>query len=225
MVLEPLTDDIWVCRAPLRFLGLLAIGTRMTVVRTPGGLVVHSPCAITPEVVRAVDALGRVQAIVAPNLYHHLSVGAARAAWPEATLVAPARLARKRKDLTIDHALEDGPLPAWGGALELFRVEGSMLGETLLYHRPTRSLVTADLFENFVEVDDPITRLYLKAGGVYGRPGWHPLLRVVYRDRRAAAASLEPVLALDLARIVVAHGEVVEGDANAALRTAMGFLW
>lgn len=217
-------DGAWVRHAPLRFMGLFELGTRMTVLRAGDGLVVHSPVPITAELKAAVDALGPVRFVVAPSLYHHMFVASATDAWPDARLLAPAALRKKRPDLRIDADLEAGAPSAWDGTLELFPIRGSMLGETALYHRSSKTLVGADLFENFTHVEHGLTRGYLKLGGVYGKPGWHRLLRSVYRDRKAARASIETLLALDLENIVIAHGDIVTARARETLQEALAFL-
>ncbi len=223
--LTRVADGVWAVAAPLRFMGLFAIGTRMTIVRAGDGLVVHSPIALDDALKTAIDALGPVRHVVAPNAFHHLHAGEAIEAWPYAQLLAPAALRKKRKDLRIDAELESGPPGAWGGDLQLHPIGGSMLNETVLFHAPTGTLVASDLLENFVHVEDAFTRQYLKLGGVYGKPGWHRLLRFVYRDRAAARASLERVLDLDLERIVIAHGDVVTTTPKETLREALAFLW
>jgi hypothetical protein len=222
--LQAIADAVWVARAPLRFMGVFAIGARMTVLRAGDGLVVHSPIAIDDELKAEIDALGPVRFIVAPNAYHHLFVGDAMKAWPDASLVAPAALRKKRKDLRIDAELESGPPVAWGPDLQSFPIRGSMLKETVLFHAPTGTLVGSDLFENFVHVEDALTRQYLKLGGVYGKPGWHRFLRFIYRDRAAAKASVERLLDLDLERIVIAHGELVTARPKETMREALAFL-
>jgi hypothetical protein len=86
----------------------------MTVVRLPGGkLLLHSPIAADPDLVREVTALGTVAYIVAPNLLHHLFVGEWQQACPDAsTYVAPG-LDTKRSDLAIEGVLGDEPEPGW----------------------------------------------------------------------------------------------------------------
>jgi len=222
--LEAIADGVWVAPAPLRFMGVFAIGTRMTVIRTGGGLVVHSPIAIDDELKTAIDALGPVRFVVAPNAFHHLFAGDAAKAWPDAKLLAPAALRTKRKDLHIEDDLESGPPAAWGGDLQTFPVRGSMLNETVLFHAPTKTLVASDLFENFTHVEHAFTRQYLKLGGVYGKPGWHRFLRFVYRDRAAAKTSIERLLDLDLERIVIAHGDLVTTKPKDTMREALAFL-
>jgi hypothetical protein len=222
--LVAIADGVWVERAPLRFLGVLELGTRMTILRAGDGLVVHSPIPIDAERKKAIDALGTVRSIVAPNLFHHLYAGPAAELWPEATLVAPRALRKKSPKLAIRADLEDGPLPAWADEIETYVVKGSLVRETLLWHRPSKTLITSDLFENFQAVDHFATRAYLKLGGVYGKPGWHWMLRPVYRDKPAARASLAPVFDLPIERIVIGHGEIVTERAVDTARGALAFL-
>lgn len=222
-MLEPLADGVWTAPAPLRVF-TFAIGTRMAVVRLPdGGLLLHSPVPIDAALAGEIDALGPVRHVVCPNLFHHLFAGDALRRYPDALLHAPARLAKKRPDLRIDRTLGDAPDPAWGGAIETCAIAGSMLGETVLFHAASGTLVSADLLEHFERCDEAWTRLYLRAAGVYGRPAWNRLLRFLYRDHEAARRSIDRVLDWPIQRISVAHGEPVLHDACVALRD--GFAW
>src|SRR5262245_41947351 len=155
-------EGVWVHRVPFKFMGMIQIGTRMTVLRlADGGVLLHSPVPITSELADVIEAIGRVKWVVAPSLYHHVHAGDAIKRWPDARLLAPAALRKKRTDLRIDAPLEDAPPSAWQGIVEPYRIAGSMLEETVLYHRPSKTLVGADLFENFTAVDDFATRTYL----------------------------------------------------------------
>jgi hypothetical protein len=58
-----------------------------------GNLLLHSPISMTPGRRAAVDALGRVTHLYAPNLYHHLYIGEWAAAYPAALVHAPVDLA------------------------------------------------------------------------------------------------------------------------------------
>ncbi len=70
--MQQIDSDLWVSDAPLRFVGL-EVGARMTVVRLPDDqLLLHSPVAPTPDLVRDVKELGQVTYLVAPNRFHHL---------------------------------------------------------------------------------------------------------------------------------------------------------
>src|SRR5262245_66152309 len=82
-------DGIWLCPAPVRFLGM-RLTTTMAVLRlADGGLLVWSPVALTPERRAAVEALGRVTHLYAPDLFHHTWLGEWIAAYQGARVHAP----------------------------------------------------------------------------------------------------------------------------------------
>jgi hypothetical protein len=222
--LPPFAQNIWTALAPHSFIGL-HMGTRMTVVRLSSGeLLLHSPIPLNGELRAAIDALGPVAHIVCPNLFHHMYAADAVAAYPQAMLHGPAALQRKRKDLRFGAVLTNQPHPDWYGDLELLTIEGCMLGETIFYHRASRTLIACDLVENFHQSPHWLTRNYLRLGGILGRAGWHPLLRIVYRDRRRARACVDRVLAWPFERVALAHGELLTENAHAAVREGLAWL-
>ncbi|MEO1482411.1 MAG: hypothetical protein AAFU77_09925 [Myxococcota bacterium] len=75
--LVSVTKDVWVAKAPLALPGGIEVGATMTVVRLADrGLWIHSPIPLNQALVTELDALGEVRWIVAPNLLHHLFLGA-----------------------------------------------------------------------------------------------------------------------------------------------------
>jgi hypothetical protein len=223
-MLERIDEDLWVAKSPQSFMGL-QVGTRMTVVRLPGaGLWVHSPIAPTPELRAAVDALGTVEHLVAPSLYHHLRVGDWASAYPQAAVHGPAALARKRKELRLTSRLEDAAAAPWASALVPVRIDGCMLEETVFVHGATRTVVSSDLTENWSDHPHWPTRAYLKMSGVYGKVGWPAPLRIVYRDRPAARRSIAALLEHDFDRVLLAHGDVIVRGGKDAVRQTFEFL-
>jgi hypothetical protein len=222
--LERIAQNVWSVAAPHAFLGI-RFGTRMNVVRLPdGSLMLHSPIAIDERLASEIDALGTVRHVVCPNSWHHVYAAPSLARYPGALLHAPAELAPKRPDLRIDRFLSDEPAPEWGGALAPIRIRGTMLHETVLFHSPSATLLTADLIENFQHAEHWPTRAYLRLGGIYRRPGWHRLLRFFYRDRATARADVDRVLALPYERILIAHGEPIAGDPRPVVRQGLAWL-
>ena len=68
----------------------------MTIVRLPsGGLVLISPIELSVSHRQALDKLGVVDHIIAPNLFHHLFIGAAQTLYPEAKVWGVAGLPQK----------------------------------------------------------------------------------------------------------------------------------
>ena len=151
------------------------LGARTTVVQLPGGSVtILGPGRFSDEEARAIDALGPVRALVAPNLMHHLFLGPARDRWRDAQLVAPAALAKKRADLKIDLPIDGSgsaaSLPADGsGVLEPTFV-GGMPGvdEIAWRHAPSRTLVLSDLCFNVRRVRLAPGHAGRGAGGLTG---------------------------------------------------------
>ncbi len=223
--LQAVADNIWVCAAPHSFVGL-HVGTRMTVVRlSSGSVLLHSPIPLTPELIAEIKAIGHVEHVVCTNLFHHVYTAEVLKVWPHARLHGPAKLADKRKDLDFDAVLSDAPDPDWQADLLPITIQGSLLGETVLYHPATQTLITSDLLENFPTAPNHwLTRNYLKLNGMIGNISWPPIMRLVYIDRKAARASLERILALPITRIIIAHGDVITQDAHRTLVRGMKWL-
>jgi hypothetical protein len=216
-VLRAFAPDLWIADQALTFVGL-HLGTRMTVVRLrDGGLFLHSPIRLTEELGSAIDALGPVRCVVAPNLYHHRFVADYRTAYPKAKLYGAPGLAKKRKDLAFDFELGGTHAGEWADDLDQVYVSGCALCETVFFHRASRTVIAADFSENFTGAPHWPTRLYLRAGGIYQRPGLSRFLRPLFRNRSAARTSIDRILEWPSERAIVAHGVPVEQDARAVL--------
>lgn len=192
---------------------------RMTVVRlTGGGLWLFSPVEIDDGLAQQLAAVGNVAHVVAPNRYHHLFAGAAKRRYPAASLWAVPGLPEKRADLRFDGVLSGDPsqLP-WASDLDtLVLTSVPKFNETVFFHRATRSLVCADFFFNIRAERSFPTRLLYRMLGVYGRPGQSWYFRKCI-DRRAIRPQLETILAWDIQRICMAHGDVLDERAGAVL--------
>lgn len=220
-MLTKITDGLHTITTPLVFLGM-HLGTRMTVVTLPDrSLLVHSPIAPTPELRKEIDALGEVSTIVAPNHYHNLFAGTFHDAYPRARLVGPRELAKKRPDLRFAaHFGDAGALPDGVVGMPV----PSMLHETVLHVPHLRTLVSADLVENFETSDHMPTRMYLKVSGIHGKPGLAKPLWPMFLDRRAARAAIDRILELDFDRLTLAHGAIIERNARDVVRATYPFL-
>ena len=150
--LQSVGDGIWTVALPLK-LGLFEMGTRTTVVRLPdGGLFVHSPAKLDPELRAEIDALGPVRFCAAPNKYHHLYVRDWKEAYPETKMLAAPGLPEKRKSFEFDGVLSDEPLEPWRGTLEQKVVDGAPgLGEVVFCHPASSTVLLTDLAMNIQE--------------------------------------------------------------------------
>jgi hypothetical protein len=223
--MRELSNGVWIDNAEVRFLGMHLTAT-MTVLRlTDGTLLVHSPIALTPERRAAVDALGTVAHLYSPNTYHHLRIGDWAQAYPSARVHASPGLAKKRPDLRIDRMHGSTPEPAFAGVVDEIRIEGFRMQETVLLHRPSRTLVVADLVHNIGRPAHAWTALYTTVMGFYDRVALSRMIRLAaFPDRVAARRSVDLVLALPFERIVVGHGEPLLENARAQLEAACAWL-
>jgi len=223
--MRQLAPELWVTERPLRF-GGLQVGTRMTVIRLSSGeLFLHSPVRLDPALAAALEALGRPRFVVAPNRFHHLFAGDYVAAYPACELFLAPGLERKRPDLKIAGVLGDAAHPAWANEIDQGLIRGvPLMNEVVFLHRPTRTLLTSDLVFNIGRDSPALTRWGFRLLGGYGRFGTTVLERLFVRDRPAARASLERVLAWDFDRVVLAHGQVLEHGGRDGLRRAYAWL-
>lgn len=220
-----LTAGVWIDSEPVRIVGMPLSATMALLALGDGSLLAYSPVALTPQRRAAVDALGRVAHIYAPSLYHHRWAAEWADAFPAARVHAPARLAKKRRDLRVDRAHGDGPEPAFAGVVDELHIDGCRLDETVLFYRPARTLVVADLVHNIGRPEGAWTRLYTRAMGFYDRVALSRMLRwAAFSDRAAARKSVDAVLALPFDRLVVGHGAPLAAGAREALAAAYAWL-
>ncbi|MGH7814462.1 MAG: DUF4336 domain-containing protein [Candidatus Binataceae bacterium] len=232
---KTLAPDLWVFDQPDFNPGVGKIGTRMTVIRLPGGgLFLHSPIRLDEETKAALDSLGEVHAIVAPSRAHHLFVGDYAKAWPSAKLHAAPGIAGEirdlrawfgaRRDLKFDSILGDEPHPDWAGAIEQHLFRGaSALNEVVFFHPAARTLIFTDLAFN-LPADFLGPRFFFRLRGTLGHFGPDGLIRLVIRDRAAARESVARILKWDFDRVIVAHGDIVESGGHAKVEAGFAFL-
>ena len=180
--LKPVGEGLWVVDGPvvrMSYLGgSIPFPTRMAVVRLArGGLFLWSPTTPTEGLRAQIDALGPVRHLVSPNKLHYAHIPAWKRTYPGATAWASPglreRAASQGVDAPFDSDLGEEPDPAWRRELDQLIFRGSrFLEEVVFFHRKTRTVILADLVENF----EP-----RKLGGVAG--GWP-----VWPERRTPTA-------------------------------------
>ena len=110
----------------------------------------HSPVSMTPERRAAVEALGTVAHLFAPNLFHHRWVGEWASAYPSARLHVPPGLPQKRPDLRAAHVSVSEPEPAFSGVVDVELVAGFRLNELAFLYRPARTSLLRTWFTTSV---------------------------------------------------------------------------
>jgi hypothetical protein len=225
MTLVNLAPGVWTSTEILRLRGF-RFPVRVGVFQLgDGSLMVVSPTPRIGKLAAEISALGPVSAIVEPNALHHLGLPAARAAFPGARTFGPRGLARKISGQPLPEPLVDAPGVPWSGAVELVTVEGMpQPEETVLFHRPSRTLWVTDLAFNVRTSDHLPTRLFMRLNGAYGRFSHSRIARTMVRDRGALRRTIDRLLVLAPGRLLPAHGDPVETDATRVLADAFAHL-
>jgi hypothetical protein len=217
------SNSVWHAQQPLKF-GPISITTRMTVVRLrDGSLWVHSPISPTPDLIDGLKSLGIVRYVVGPNKSHHLFFLEFLEAHPEAQGFIPTGLELKRPDLSrFPHIPCDAP---WTSELQGFFIDGlPILNETVWFHIDSGTLILTDLLFCFAESNRGISALVSKLLGVYGKLGMSRTMKLAVKDKRALASSVLPLLSLPVQKVIVAHDQIVEEQAQQKLKEAFAWL-
>jgi len=216
--------------------GRIKIGGRGTIVRLQSGaLAVFSPVALTDDVKRKVAELGEVKYIVALDAEHHIFLGPWHQEYPNTQVLGPETLPEKRakqKNENVPFAFvfsKGTPIttisPEFDAEFDWEYVPAHRNKELVFHHKPTRSLITADLMFNL-----PATEQFSKTGidansgiltKIFGallstkgtaiwqqRTIWHGTSS---SDRPGFAQSVARINKWDFERIIPCHGDVIEG--------------
>ncbi len=221
---EYVPGSIWLASYSVRMAGAAFEARTAILRRGDGGLVVHSPGPLDDQARSEIAALGPVRVIVAPGNFHHLHVAACQRAFPRAeTRICPG-VERKQPSLRYDGVLGDEPPASLASELDQVLVRGGrVMCEVAMLHRPSRTLLLVDVLENFTDATPGVNwfvRASFKAFGMWNNPTPAPEYRFAWKDRGAARASLERILAWDFDRIVISHGDLVDRDAKDVARHA-----
>lgn len=177
----------------LRFTAGVMVPSASTVLQlSDGTLLVYSPIAD----MSGVDAFGTVAHVLEPSKLHHLFIPQARERWPAARF----------------HVRE---LALADPAIEAVHVDGvPKLDETVVFHRPSGTLVVADFVFNMT-AENLISRIGFALTGVGGnRVAQSREWTWARKDKAAARASVERILTLPIQRVAFCHGQSVAITAN-----------
>lgn len=229
-VLKPFGPDIWTVDGPEIRMDYgptsIPFPTRMTVVRlADGGLWIHSPIAPEETLLCAIDRLGPVAWLVAPNSLHYWYVADWQDIYPRAqTLAVPDLATRAKRHFRVDALVgaEATPMPE---GLEVVLVPGTLVNEAVFLHRASRTVILTDLIENFEpeRVRSSLYRWLVRLSGAAHPDGKAPIdLRLTFwPHRRRVREAVKTILGWDCERVVMAHGLPYAHDGAAELRRAL----
>lgn len=186
-----------------------------------GGLLVHNAIRLREEDYGALDALGKVRVIVAPNRMHSSEAHVYKLRYPEARLYASsASVTTIAGRCTVDGTLPDD----WDASLDqevaCLEFGGTrMLHENVFFHRASRTLIVTDLVFNLQDDVTGVTRWFFRLNRIYKRFGPSRIFRHVFvRDREQARASFRRLMEWDFDRVIMNHGEILESGGKAAMQ-------
>src|SRR4051794_894395 len=148
-MLQQFGRELWIVDGPDVVIAGFHYPTRMAVIRlSDRSLFICSPIKLTNALRAAIDGLGQVQHIVAPNSLHHLSVPEWKRAYPGAKVYAPPGLRRKRQDIVFDADLGQAPSPDWAGEIDQVIMQGNLVTrEVVFFHAMSGTVLFTDLLQ------------------------------------------------------------------------------
>jgi hypothetical protein len=224
-MLSAFAEGVWFDTGPVNFLGMRLTAT-MTALRVgDAGLLLHSPLPMTLERRAAVESLGAVRHLYAPNTFHHQWLGEWSRAFPTAVVHAPAELASKTKGLRIDRFHDQAPACDFGAHVVEVPIRGFRLAETALVYRPGSVAVVTDLVHNIGRPAHGWTKTYSSLMGFYDRVAMSRVLRwTAFNDKNAARQSVDALLDHGFEGLIVGHGAPIPAVGREALAAAVSWL-
>lgn len=200
----------------------------MVVIRlSSGALFVWSPIALSDALRMAMDAIGPVRYVVAPNALHHLFIGEWQQAYPGARIYAARGLRKRRQDIVFDDDLEETPPADWSSEIDQVVVHGNLITtEVVFFHRKSRTVIFADLIQQFD------TRWFTGWRAMVARldlltaptPAVPRKFQMTFINRRVARDALQRILAWPIEKILMAHAAPVIEDGHAVVTRAFKWL-
>ncbi|GAA4021245.1 hypothetical protein GCM10022280_22260 [Sphingomonas swuensis] len=187
----------------------------MTIIRTKSGLMLYSPVRLTEELAGELTTLGSVSAIIAPNLYHHMFLRDCAELFSDARIHVP--LGLEDKIGKIHGAEVIAETTRFASDVEQFTVTGHGLRETILYHAPSATLITADLLYNYAGRQFPAENMWFKLVGCYGKPDVAFYHRFSIKNLASLISLLDWVTARDVKRVVMSHGDILYDPAAGSI--------
>ena len=185
-----------------------------------GQVVIHSTGPFTPEDVAGISALGPVVWIMDVMLRHDTFTKHGHEAFPQARILGPEGFSEV---VGFPTGLLVPPPAEWGGEIEVLPVAGiPSVKEHAVFHRPSRTLIVADLFFD----PDPEASgwthfmMSLVAGRKEG-PGISRAFRLATKDKEAFRQSLQKIGEWDFDRLIVGHGAIIPTDGKRHFHEAL----
>ncbi|KAF2735926.1 hypothetical protein EJ04DRAFT_511382 [Polyplosphaeria fusca] len=212
--------------------GRIKVGGRGTAVRMQsGGVAVFSPTALTDDVKAKVAGMGEVKYITAMDMEHHIFIGPWHEAFPNAKVIGPEGLPEKRKQqnneavpfASIFKAKQIPSVDAeFDTEFDYEYVYGHINKELVFLHKPTKTLIEADLIFNLPATEQfsktgesATTGILTKIFGALQKTSGMAQKRLIWYgtsggDKAGFHQSMAKINGWDFDRIIPCHGDVIE---------------
>ncbi|TKA23079.1 hypothetical protein B0A50_07396 [Salinomyces thailandicus] len=252
MVIRHIDPSILTCSVPFQRFSRIKIGGRGTIVRlATGNLAVFSPVALTPTLQKTLSELGtgEVRYITALDQEHHIFLEPWHKAFPNARVLAPETLPeyRKKQDyfpipkdnwILYPQDRSKGPVKVseeFDAEFESEYVSAHANQELVFHHKPTKTLIEADLLfnlpatEQFSKTDMSatsglLTRLMCGINSTAGDATWQRRFiwyAISAGNRQAFNESIARIDKWGFEKLVPCHGDVVEEGGKGVFRKVM----
>ena len=228
--MTPFGNEIWLVDGPaVTGAAGFEFPTRMVVIRLPreGMLWIWSPVALTTDIRQALDALGTVGHLIAPNSLHYMFLAEWAAAYPEACIHGAPGLSQDVAGTTFHSTLGDDPDSAWADVLEQVVIHGNRITtEVVFFHRVSGTVLVTDLVQQmprdwFSGWRAVVAKLDLMTAS---KPSVPRKFRLATTDKVAAREGVQRILEWPAERLVFAHGAPVASGARDVLKSAFAWL-
>jgi hypothetical protein len=218
-----IAPGLWEIPFPFSILGV-RMGRRTVIVQLPdGSLQLHSPGPIVPSLLSRIEQIGPVSALILPTNFHDTYTRENLLLFPKASWYAPDGFPKVHPPDRPPQSFENAP-PLWRETLTWKKLEGiPSLNEHLFLHKPSRTLLVADVVFNIGPEAGAWTRLFFQMNNAYNQLRPTRLFRACIKDRAAFRTSTEEVFQWDFDRLVPCHGEIVHTGARERLQLEFKF--
>lgn len=221
-IIRNLSANVWVVERGYVHMGM-DMGGKMTIVRLPDRrLFVHSPLPMNAALKTAIDALGDVSAVVAPNTQHIDFVPHWKKHYPNATYIAPPGFKAEKPDFPFDEELSEDNVPndafkdAEGTIKQVYIKSAPAMRETVFFHVPSKTLMVTDLMMTIPKKGVPFGT---KVGGVMLNVVFKNLYKhMIVKDKQQFDQCLQQIEAFGFETVVPCHGDIVSKDAVNAFK-------
>ena len=218
--MKKIGENIWVHEDTMSVAGF-CLGLRTTIIQlADGGLWVHSPTSLSPQLQKDIEALGSVNAIVGASNGHNIWLRQWQDAFPDAQLFVSAGIPKKLK-LTSYRVLDDTEDDLWKEDFERqYMAAVPFFNETVFLHKKSKSLIVTDLIQHYADEKPSrflgyFTKYIFELLGFKGICVAPPLkMSFMIKDKAQFNFFIKSIQSWDFDKIIVTHGEIIETNAK-----------